>query len=143
PEWANWLAAKQRCLWIHGIPGAGKTILASWLVEQIKQHCDQLPKGRCTYAYYYCYFGHNQDEATPLLRWIIGQLCRQAEAVPYQVYKLYKHGGEPILVELLESLEAVLQNFDNAYVIIDAVDESSARSDLLKIIRDLAADSRF
>ena len=142
-EWTNWLAAMHRCLWIHGIPGAGKTILASWLIEEIKKHCDQLPRGNSTYAYYYCYFGHNQDESIPLLRWVIGQLSRQAESVPYRIYELYKRGGEPSLVELLESLEAVLQDFDSAYIVIDAVDESSPRSDLLKIIRDLATDSRF
>jgi hypothetical protein len=142
-EWTNWLTATHRCLWIHGIPGAGKTILASWLIEKVKEHCHQQPKGKIAHIYYYCYFGRNQDEAMPFLRWIISKLSRQAEVVSHQAYELYKRGGEPSLVELLESLETALQNFDNAYVVIDAVDESSPRSDILKIIRDLATDSRF
>jgi hypothetical protein len=143
PDWANWLDAKQRCLWIHGIPGAGKTVLMSYLIEQIKQHCDQSQKGRTAYVYYYSYFGHNQDEAGPFLRWLINQLCRQANFVPGSVYKMYKYGGEPSLVELLKALEDILDKFEITYVIVDAIDESNPREDLLKVFRDLVTDSRF
>jgi len=141
-EWTGWLAAMHRCLWIHGIPGAGKTILASWLIEEVQKHCKQ-SKEQSTYAYYYCYFGHNQDEAMPFLRWIISQLLRQAEAVPALVYDLFKRGGEPSIAELLESLEKALQSLDVAYILIDAIDESNPRSDILEIIEDLATDPRF
>jgi hypothetical protein len=132
-----------RCLWIHGIPGAGKTILASWLIEEVQKHCKQSPKGLSTYAYYYCYFGHNQDEAMPFLRWIISQLSRQVEAVPALVYDMFRRGGEPSIVELLGSLEKALQSSNIVYIVIDAIDESSPRSDILGIIRDLATDPRF
>jgi Cdc6-like AAA superfamily ATPase len=143
PAWASWLDAKQRCLWIHGIPGAGKTVLMSYLIEQIKQHCDQSQKGKSAYAYYYSYFGHNQDEAVPFLRWLINQLCRQADLVSGNVYKMYKHGGEPSLVELLNALEDILDEFEITYVVADAIDESNPREDLLKVFRDLVTDSRF
>jgi NACHT domain len=143
PEWASWLDAKQRCLWIHGIPGAGKTVLMSYLIEQIKQHRDQSQKGKSAYVYYYFYFGHNQDEAVPFLRWLINQLCRQADLVPGNVYKMYKHGGEPSLVELLKALEDILDKFEITYVVADAIDESNPREDLLKVFRDLITDSRF
>lgn len=39
-EWTEWLDAKQRCLWVHGIPGAGKTVLMCHLFEQVEQHCE-------------------------------------------------------------------------------------------------------
>ena len=63
--------------------------------------------------------------------------------VPDSVYKMYKYGGEPNLVELLNALEEVLQKFEIAYVIVDAIDESNPREDLLKVFRDLATDLRF
>ena len=56
---------------------------------------------------------------------------------------MYKYGGEPSLVELLIALEDVLQNFEIAYIIVDAVDESNPREDLLKVFRDFATDLRF
>ena len=143
PEWANWLDAKQRCLWIHGIPGAGKTVLMSYLIEQIKKHCGESPKGKFAYVYYYCYFGRNQDEAVPFLQWLLCQLCRQADLVPGNVYTMYKYGGEPSVVDLLNALEDILDAFEITYVIVDALDESNPREDLLKVFRDFITDSRF
>jgi hypothetical protein len=141
PKWNQWLTGDTRCLWIHGIPGAGKTILTSFIVEQVKLHCKNRQKSG--HSYYYCYFGHNQDEASPFLRWTIAQLCRQANCVSEFVHQLYKQGGQPSLTELMLALEITLQGFDIAYITIDALDESKPREDLLRVIRDLATDSRF
>ena len=143
PEWPAWLQAKQRSLWIHGIPGAGKTVLMSYLITQVKQHCEQLQAGKAACAYYYCYYGHDQDETAPFLRWLVNQLCREANVVPRSVYKMYNHGGEPSLAELLNALEEVLQTFKVAYVMVDAIDESNHREDLLKVFRDFVTDLRF
>ena len=63
--------------------------------------------------------------------------------IPDSVYKMYKYGGEPSLVELLKALEEVSKKFEFVYVIIDAVDESNPREDLLKVFRDLVTDLRF
>jgi hypothetical protein len=59
------------------------------------------------------------------------------------VHQLYKQGGQPSLPELMLALEITLQGFDIAYITIDALDESKPREDLLRVIRDLATDSRF
>jgi hypothetical protein len=77
------------------------------------------------------------------LRWIINQLLRQAEAVPALVYDLFKRGEEPSIAELLDSLETALQLWDVVYIVIDAIDESNPREDLLESIRDLATSPRF
>lgn len=143
PEWADWVAAKYRCLWIHGIPGAGKTVLASYLVDTVASHCQDKLGSKCATLYYYCYFGHNQDESAPLLRWIVTQLCRQAEAVPAEAYAVFKQRCEPSLPKLLDALATILDGFQTVFVIVDALDESKPRGDLLKTLRDLATDPRF
>lgn len=102
-----------RCIWIHGIPGAGKTVLASHLIQTLKAHTKKREENdeasvTTVYAYYYCYFGHNQDEAASFLRWTISQLCRKADFVLTCLYHLYKGGGEPNLEELLSGLEVIL-----------------------------------
>lgn len=142
-EWKSWLDAKTRCVWIHGIPGAGKTVLVSHLIGNIKEHCEGTTTNKCAYVYYYCYFGNNQDESAPFLRWIINKFCRQAKLVPTCLNNLYEQGGEPSLTELLSALEAILEVYDNVYIVIDAVDESMPRDDLLRVLRDLLTDSRF
>ncbi|KAH6880034.1 hypothetical protein B0T10DRAFT_519626 [Thelonectria olida] len=143
PEWADWLAATYRCLWIHGIPGAGKTVLASYLVDTVASHCHDELGPKCAALYYYCYFGHNQDESAPLLRWLVTQLCRRAEAVPAETYAIFKQRCEPSLPKLLNALATILDGFQTIYVIVDAVDESKPRDDLLKTLRDLGTDPRF
>jgi hypothetical protein len=143
PEWNDWIEGKQRCIWIHGIPGAGKTVLASHLIEHIREHCKTMTTKKCGNVYYYCYFGHNQDEAVPLLRWTLHQLCGQAKIIPPCLYQSFQEGEEPRLVDLLRALEAVLDAFDHVYIVIDAVDESMPRENLLRVLRDLGTDSRF
>ena len=144
PEWNDWIECKNRSLWIHGIPGAGKTVLASYLIEEINSHCKAWSEKRCTHIYYYCHFGHNQDEAAPFLRWVINRLCRTTNAVPSRVYNMFKHGGTPNLVDLMDALDIMLSaSFDTVYIVVDAIDESMPRADLLKVLRDLATDARF
>jgi NACHT domain len=141
-DWENWLARRNRCLWIHGIPGAGKTVLASHMIEQVKAKCQEDTK-KTAVVYYYCYFGHNQNEAGPLLRWVIGKLCRQQNTIPGSLQELHAQGGTPSLVELLTVLEDTLKTFDQVFVFVDAIDESMPREDLLRVLRDLATDLRF
>ncbi|KAL9617227.1 MAG: hypothetical protein Q9160_007955 [Pyrenula sp. 1 TL-2023] len=145
PEWSVWIKGKHRCLWISGIPGAGKTILASYLAEEIERRCTSSSSEslKLDHMYYYCYFGHNQDESTHFLRWVIGQLCRQSSRIPQEVLDMYESGKSPTLSQLLSALCSTLEVFERAYVVLDAVDESLPRADLLRVIRDLSQDARF
>jgi len=146
-DWKEWISGKKRALWIHGIPGAGKTVLASHLIEAVKTHCDTFElehtEGKAAHVYYYCYFGHNTDEASPFLKWTIRQLCRRMDLLPAELYKLYKHGESPSLADLLNLLEIVAKPFEYVYIMLDAIDESMPRSDLLKVLRDIITDPRF
>lgn len=99
---------------------------------------------RCTHIYYYCYFGHNQDEAAPFVRCVMDRLCRESDTVLNRVYDMFKQGATPSLVDLMDALELILSaSFDTVYITIDAIDESMPRADLLKLLRDLATDARF
>ena len=46
-------------------------------------------------------------------------------------------------MELLHALEESLEGFDTIYLMLDAIDESLPREDLLKTLRDLVFDPRF
>ena len=145
PQWPLWIEGKHRSLWVHGIPGAGKSILASYVAEEIEKHCNSSStnKSKLGHAYYYCYFGHNQDESSHFLRWIIGQLCRQSTRVPEKLQDIYKSGKAPTLSSLLSVLHITMEGFERVYLVLDAVDESMPRADLLRVIRDLSTDARF
>ena len=144
PDWNHWLTAEERCLWVHGIPGAGKSVLISHIIDCVESHC-QNSAFKHGLVYYYCYYGHtnNPDEAVPLLRWTISQLCRQANQIPKTINQAFKNGRAPNVTDLLNALEEILEHFDTVFVVVDAVDESEPRDLLLLVLKDLVSKPRF
>ena len=128
-------------LWIYGIPGAGKTVLASVAVEKVKLLCEGIA-GR-GYVYYYCHYSNEQDEAMPFLSWVVSQLCRQLGWVPAELKLLYDRGCEPTIPELQYVLEIALARLEKLFVVVDAVDESTPRGELVRLLATMALDSRF
>jgi len=143
PEYADWKSGSTRFLWLHGIPGAGKTILASFISEDVKAFCKDSTLESTGWAYYYCYFGHKQDETPHLLRWVISQLCRQMNAIPDEVRQLFLDGGSPPTRQLTVALGAVLRNYHRVYLVIDALDESLERERILNLLVSILDDYAF
>lgn len=146
-KWNSWLqpecTPEDRFLWIHGIPGAGKSVLASVTVESIKSHCENNTDRRLGYAYYYCRYSHKEDAGSPFLAWVISRLSRQAEWAPPQLKGIRDSGHKPIISELLMVLQSILQRFSTVYIIVDGVDESQPRTHMLSVLATLATDERF
>ncbi|KAJ4387071.1 hypothetical protein N0V85_007762 [Neurospora sp. IMI 360204] len=142
-EWNLWVnkQSEKRSLWIHGIPGAGKTILASHIMDElIKTKCS----GNVVLVYYYCYHSHNRDETFPFLRWLVSQLCRNTDTVSSLTYEIYRSGQDPDVPKLLTALHAQLDGLDTVYVAVDALDESQKpRETFLGVLHTLATDPRF
>lgn len=142
PEWKNWIDCRKRGLWIHGIPGAGKTVLASYVIERTRSICETKgKKEKC--IYYYCYHGRNQDETTPFLRWLVSQLLQGLDEMPRAAYDTYESCAEPDFQQLLSILGEALRSFDRIYVAIDALDESQSRIHLLSLLEKLIMETRF
>ncbi|KAM7192866.1 hypothetical protein V8F20_008663 [Naviculisporaceae sp. PSN 640] len=145
PDWAAWMELKRRCIWIYGIPGAGKTILASHLIEEIERTINQptKPDRITTCVYYYCYHVHNQDERNPLLRWMLDQLCRNLEQVPPSLKRIYDSGRQPTTQDLLDCLAEILTAFNVVYLVADALDESHDRHNLLDTLQLFCTDQKY
>lgn len=140
-EWVDWVNGRTRFLWLHGIPGAGKTVLASFLIHTAQEVCRAQGNSAC--VYYYCHFSRNQDETAPFLRWVVSQLSRQARLIPKEISELHNFKHLPSVPMLLNALEQILSEFHSVTIILDAVDESMPRDDLLRILRDFVTDHRF
>jgi Cdc6-like AAA superfamily ATPase len=143
PEYEDWVSGSTRFLWLHGIPGSGKTVLASFVVENVKQFCKTSALHDTALAYYYFYFRRERDEASHLLRWVIAQLCRQSKCIPNQVRELYDAGVEPTTASLVTALSIVVRCFNRVYLVLDALDESSNRPSLLDVLLQVAGDANF
>jgi Cdc6-like AAA superfamily ATPase len=139
PEWQTWLGTEPTAnfVWLHGIPGCGKTVLASYLIEQVKEICRSHED--VEYTFYYC-TQNIQDETGPFLRWVVSQLCRRSSFVPKPLITAYDERCEPSVKDLLKFLQILLNKFNRVFIILDAVDESKNREELLRVLTTM---SRF
>ena len=77
-----------------------------------------------------------------LIRSLIWQFCEQLDTLPEELDKLYSQYGsgvrQPSTKCLHSALFHILQLFQDAYIIIDALDECTERGKLLKWIDDVS-----
>ena len=116
----------KQTLFCPGIPGSGKTILTSIVVEELtKRFSDEPTIG---IAYIYCNF-RRQDEQKidDLLASLLKQLAMCQPSLPGSVKDLYdQHKTKrtrPSLDEILRSLQAVATMCSRVFIIVDALDE--------------------
>ncbi|KAK3491722.1 purine and uridine phosphorylase [Neurospora crassa] len=107
--------------------GAGKTILSSIVIEDLK-NLSHSPAGETEAAYIYCdYRRQGEQTALKLLSSLTKQLCLSKEFLsPGVEVLLSKHKSKstrPSLQEVTQALKDVIKNFTRVYVVVDALDE--------------------
>lgn len=125
-EYQSWRQTKKQTLFCPGIPGAGKTILTSVIVDELTtRFCDDPAIG---IAYIYFNF-RRQDEQKieDLLASLLKQLAEGQPSLPFTVKELYNRHitkrTRPSLEEISASLHAVATLYSRVFIIIDALDE--------------------
>lgn len=125
-EFQEWIETDEQTLFSPGIPGAGKTILTSAVVEYLQaKFRKDLSVG---IAYIYCNF-RRQDEqkAEDLLASLLKQLAQSRSSLPEDVKFLrnkYKDNRtRPSLDEISKSLQSVAALYSRVFIIVDALDE--------------------
>ncbi|KAI9878906.1 MAG: hypothetical protein M1830_010154 [Pleopsidium flavum] len=136
-----WLKTVNSVLWLYGIPGCGKTVLCSTIIERVKTLCtDSTGDG---YAYYYFDFNDDKQQTVEgLLRSILVQLSSQRLLLPDEVQNLHdeseKHQLQPKQSSLVETFFLLVRRFRQVYLTIDALDECTERKGLLALINRIA-----
>ena len=115
----------------------------TYLIEQIRERCEQNADVNCVYVYYYCYFARKQDETKPFLKWLVGRLCWEAGGIPTYVSNLSKYGAEPSIETLLDVVAHLLSLFETVFVAVHVIDESTCYNELIDILHTLATDFAF
>jgi len=139
-QFTDWKTNPNSFLWIYGIPGCGKTILSSTIIEDIIHHCSLNP----ALAVVYFYFDFNDIERQfheKMIRSLITQLSIQSESIPLVLESLFssKMNGrqQPMAGELLTTLRQMTRGFDETFIILDALDECRDREQLLASIDEI------
>lgn len=148
-EYSTWLNTDKQTLFCPGIPGAGKTILTSILVDDL---CKRYPNDTSIgVAYVYCNFQQKGEQtAYDLLASLLKQLVQGQSSLPSGVKDLYsQHQAKktrPSIDEISKALQSVAAIFSRVFIIVDALDECQAsnkcRSTLLLEIFNLQAKTK-
>ncbi|KAF1930669.1 HET-domain-containing protein [Didymella exigua CBS 183.55] len=137
-KFAKWKESAASRLWLYGIPGCGKTILSSTIIEHLLQHCHA--NASMVTAYFYFDFNDKQKQDPELmLRSLLCQLVQRSVTIPKGVDALFSacNNGQrkPSLDALLDVTPQVIQQFTHAYIVLDALDECTQRTELMDVLK--------
>jgi hypothetical protein len=147
PEFQTWLKTVKQTLFCPGIPGAGKTILTSIVIEDLITRFHDDPS--IGIAFVYCNFRpQHKQKAEDLLASLLKQLA-QGQSLPDRIMSLHnKHkdkGTQPLFNELSGTLYVVAAMYSRVFIIVDALDEcqesDNCRTKFLSEIFNLQAKS--
>lgn len=122
----SWLETSNQTLFCPGLPGAGKTIQTSVVVNDL---CNRFHNDATVgIAYIYCNFRRQEDhKIEQLLACLLRQLVPLQNRLPDSLTSLYHRHQlrwtRPSIPELSATLQAVITTYARTFVIVDALDE--------------------
>ena len=142
----RWEGSSPSSLWIHGIPGCGKTILAfanyslsiyiprlkssrSIIIQRLEK---KFPAGSsCGLAYFYCQYNREDTQRPPnIARCILAQLLQNLDyrsienTMGEMIHKISSGQGPPQNLATIEDcIVNVSKLYSRAVIVIDGVDE--------------------
>jgi hypothetical protein len=125
-EFEAWLENDSQTLFCPGIPGAGKTILASIVVSDL---CNRFRHDTTIgIAYIYCNFKRKHEQTLEdLFLNLLKQLAQSQFSLPNNVKILYEDYKQkrtrPLFDELSTALQSVAAIYSQVFIIVDALDE--------------------
>lgn len=140
-SFSTWLRKPNSFLWLNGFAGCGKSVLCSTAIQYSFRHRRSNP--RIGIAFFF--FSFNDDakqDTSAMLRALVLQLSGQLNDNHRLLSRLYQSylNAVPPEQALMDCLRQLVRAFDDAYIILDALDESSRdrhRKDMLQALADL------
>ncbi|KAL9023013.1 MAG: hypothetical protein Q9196_007429 [Gyalolechia fulgens] len=148
-EFQRWLSGADPTLCCPGIPGAGKSVLASVVVDSLRK--PPVKHDSIGVAAIYCNF-KERDQQSPenLVAGCCVQLIQPSRnplpEVFNDVYRKHNSGTtRPMWEDIVRIFEDTIKNLDTVYLVVDALDECSAnaRKILLDYFKSLPANTRL
>jgi len=146
-RYQRWQNGLQNFLWLFGLPGCGKAILSSTVIEALVR------SGRTCLYFYITFQDHATLSLNNLLRTVLWQMSVQSDpsrAVLDSLYCSCRNGSSddaraPNIHELREAFGKMLQLSQQVWLVIDALDEIAIEAskddckDVIEWITDMVA----
>jgi nucleoside-triphosphatase THEP1 len=148
-EFNEWIETS-KTLFCPGMPGAGKTILTSVVIDELNTRFQN--DKSIGVAYLYCNFRRQHEQrAEELLASLLKQLIQRQRSIPNSVQTLYNRykweKKQMSFDEILSSLRSVATTtYSKVFIIVDALDECQVsdrgRTKFLEAILNLQAECK-
>ncbi|KAJ2988860.1 hypothetical protein NUW58_g3758 [Xylaria curta] len=139
-SFSGWLEKPDSFLWVNGFAGCGKSVLCSTAIQYTLRH--RRSNVRIGIAFFFFTFNDSAKQSlSGMLRALILQLSGQINnnGGLLSLHESYRSTMPPDQA-LVGCLRQLLREFDDVYIIVDALDESPrdrCRKDVLRALVDL------
>lgn len=129
-QYKAWVLTSQQTLFCPGIPGAGKTILTSIVIDHLSGRFQNDAGIGIAYIYFNYKQNINKQNVYNLLSSLLKQLSQERPSLPDSVKALHdQHGNkrtQPSIDELSRALQSIAAMYSRVFIIVDALDECQA-----------------
>lgn len=135
PVYQNWTNSSCGTLVCPGAPGAGKTIMAALVIEELLR---AVPSPQHPVAFiYYSYKSRDQQSLRHTLETVLRQIVTMLPRIPESLETLFSY--TPSTHEVKTAIQRLLSSCQQLTIVIDALDECDdhIRADVLSWITDL------
>ncbi|KZP09383.1 hypothetical protein FIBSPDRAFT_938505 [Athelia psychrophila] len=138
----RWKEFPDQPLWLYGSPGCGKTIICSSVIDDLTMHCERNPSFACAYFFF---DGRNLEGELSIQEKYIRSLIRQLwdylgrmPAALLGIYSTRSSHPQPSIEALQDTLQTIIGDFQEVYIVIDVLDACTDRDELLVWVKNLA-----
>lgn len=129
--YSAWRKERNSFLWLHGIPGCGKTILSSAIIDDLAKSA---PVSRGLLYFFFDFTDTSKQSLEGMVRSLSSQLYRKGGIVQGCLNSLYTacdNGHQhPTAEKLDEAFKAMAQQAGEVWIVLDALDECRTRKGL-------------
>lgn len=135
-KFQDWLFLSESFLWLRGVSGSGKTVLASTVIHHLQQRQEH------TVYHFFSFTDSEKKSFAGMLRSLATQLYKHSTQARCILYKLWADckTREPSRQQLQETLVEIFTNSGRTFMILDALDESTEVAACLAMIRTLLTE---
>ncbi|KAF2267556.1 hypothetical protein CC78DRAFT_456743 [Lojkania enalia] len=143
PEFTEWTKNRNDILWVHAIPGAGKTVLSASIIECIRT---TLSTNEGLAYYYFDYKHRDQQSIRALFASLVASLILKYPkfyaSVESKLNRARSAGRSPATGLLRNLLLDAIAHFETLYIVIDALDECEDREELFQQLFNLPSSTQ-
>ncbi|KPA36758.1 hypothetical protein FLAG1_10456, partial [Fusarium langsethiae] len=138
PVFQEWKLGTRQHLWLYGLAGCGKTILSTTILDHLLQM-----DTHTTLAFFFDFSDPGKQKLEDLLRSLAVQLYHTGNEAARRLDSLFTSHDDgrrqPDTNTLSACVDTMIQTAGKVFIIIDALDECTAREELLQWLKHLAS----